>query len=129
MSGEPRGDRSKERSKSKSSKEFVELGGDGGNWAGAASIPRILDSDCSLTSAASRPCLAAGSIPVPLLLVRLSPRWWMTVVAVDVAEGDAREVCFLVEETVTTLELLKLASPLPTWMEISAVFLSAALSA
>lgn len=54
----------------------------------------------------------------------------MTVVAVDVAEGDAREeVCFLVEETVTTLEeLLKFASPLPTWMEISAVFLSAALS-
>lgn len=130
MSGEPRGDRSKERSKSRSSKEFVELGGDGGNWAGAASIPRILGSDCSLTSVASRPCLAAGSIPVPLLLVRLSPRWWITVVAVDVAEGDAREeVCFLVEETVTTSEeLLKFASPLPTWMEISAVFLSAALS-
>lgn len=74
MSGDPRGDRSKERSKSRSSKEFVELGGDGGNWAGAASIPRILGSDCSLASAASRPCLAAGSIPVPLLLVRLSPR-------------------------------------------------------
>jgi hypothetical protein len=56
----------------------------------------------------------------------------MTVVAVEVAEGDARdpeEVCFLVEEIVTTLEeLLKFASPLPTWMEISAVFLSAALS-
>ena len=54
----------------------------------------------------------------------------MTVVAVDVAEGDAREVvCFLEDEIVTTLEFLKFASPLPTWMEISAVFLSAALSA
>ena len=53
----------------------------------------------------------------------------MTVVAVDVDEGEAREeVCFLVEEIVTTLEFLKVASPLPTWMEISAVFLSAALS-
>ena len=82
----------------------------------------------SLTSV-SRPCLAAGSIPVPLLLVRLSPRWWITVVAVAVEEGEAtEEVCFLVEGIVTTLEFLRVASPFPTWMEISAVFLSAALS-
>lgn len=53
----------------------------------------------------------------------------MTVVAVDVAEGEASEVDFLVEGIVMTLEFLKVARPLPTWMEISAVFLSAALSA
>ena len=53
----------------------------------------------------------------------------MTVVAVAVDEGDATdEVCFLVEGIVTTLEFLRVASPFPTWMEISAVFLSAALS-
>ena len=128
MSGDPSGERSNDRSRSRSSNEFVELGGEGGNRDGALSIACGLFSDGGLTST-SLPCLAAGSIPVPLLLVRLSPRWWITVVAVDVEEADDREVGFLEEEIVITFPFLKLASPLPTWMEISAVFLSVALSA
>ena len=71
MSGDPSGERSKERSKSRSSKEFVELGGEGGNCDAEASIPCDM---LRIVVSASRPCLVIGSIPVPLLLVRFSPR-------------------------------------------------------